>query len=74
MNAPAGPMLPLALLAATLTSCATTDSGGTDRAVTPAAILRICESWPNVTWSSRDTPETVKDARANNAARRAFCQ
>ena len=63
-----------AVRAAILTSCATMGSGETERALSPAAIARICDSWPNVTWSTRDTPETIKEAKANNAARRAFCQ
>ena len=74
MHARVGLMVLLGTFGATLTSCGTMGSGGTEAATSPAAVLRICQTWPNVTWSSRDTPETVRDAKANNAARRAFCQ
>ena len=73
MNALPKRMLPLVVLAPILSSCATMGSGATDGATGPAAMERICRSWPNVTWSSRDTPETIADAKANNAAREAFC-
>ena len=73
MNVRAGRMLPLAMFAAILTSCATTGSGETEGALSPAAIARICDSWPNVTWSTRDTLQTIADAKANNAARGGFC-
>jgi hypothetical protein len=33
----------------------------------------VCAAWPYVGWSIRDTPETIADARANNAAKDAFC-
>ena len=66
-------MLPLVVLAPILSACATMGSGGTEAALNAAAILRICEAWPNVTWSSRDTPETIADAKASNAARAGFC-
>ena len=65
--------MPLIGLAAILTSCATMGSGGTEGVLNPAAIRRICASWPNVTWSSRDTPATIADAKANNSARGGFC-
>ncbi len=74
MNGHVVPMLLLALLVPILTCCTTTGSGGTEAASSPAAVLRTCEAWPNIAWSSRDTPETIKDAKANNAPRRAFCQ
>ena len=61
--------LPLAL-ALILTSCATTGTG----AISPGAIERACSAWPYVSWSSRDTPGTIVDAKANNAARMAFCE
>jgi hypothetical protein len=67
-------MLPLALLAPILSSCATTDSGATRGAVGPAAVERICSAWPPVSWSSRDTEETIRDAKASNAARAGFCR
>ena len=64
--------LPL-LLAAILTSCATTGIGGTDPAIGDAAIRRVCAAWPHVSWSLRDTPATIRDAKAGNAARDGFC-
>jgi hypothetical protein len=74
MHARVGRIVLLGMFGATLTSCGTTGFGGTEGASSPAAILRVCESWPNVTWSSRDTPETIREAKANNAARGGFCQ
>lgn len=32
-----------------------------------------CMAWPNVTYSSKDTPETQTQARANNAAKAVYC-
>lgn len=32
-----------------------------------------CSVWKAVTYSSRDTPETQLEVRANNAARKAYC-
>jgi len=61
--------LPLAL-ALILTSCATTGTGATS----PQAMERICSAWPIVSWSSRDTAGTIIDAKASNAARKAFCE
>jgi hypothetical protein len=41
---------------------------------TEAAIVAdVCRVWLPVTYSSRDTAETVLEARANNAARSAYC-
>ena len=63
-------MLPPVACALILTCCATTDTGAIDA----AALERICPAWPYVTWSARDTPETVIDAKVNNAAKGAFCE
>lgn len=60
--------LPL-LLAPILTSCATTGTG----AMSPQGVERVCAAWPYVTWSVRDTPATIADAKVNNAAKTAFC-
>lgn len=57
------------MLALILTSCATTGTGAIDA----VALQRICAAWPYVTWSVRDTPETITDAKANNATKAAFC-
>lgn len=37
-----------------------------------AIAQRVCQAWQPVTYSSRDTPQTRTEARANNAAREAF--
>ena len=34
----------------------------------------VCKAWTPVTYSRRDTPETQTEARANNAARAAYCK
>jgi hypothetical protein len=70
MSARGGRRLPLVALALTLTSCATTGTGAIDA----EALERICAAWPFVSWSVRDTPATIADARANNAAKAAFCE
>ena len=61
-------LLPPAL-ALILSSCAMPGTGAIDA----GALQRICTAWPPVSWSARDTPETISDARANNAARAVFC-
>jgi hypothetical protein len=68
------PMLALTALAPILTSCATTDTAATRGAAGPVGIERICAAWPPVAWSSRDTRETIVEAKANNAARSGFCR
>lgn len=58
---------PLAALSvALLTSgCMTTTGGGvTDN---------VCKAWRPVTWSARDTDETIREVKANNAAWGAWC-
>ena len=52
-----------------LTSCQTMDIGAIDA----RSIAVICETWRPVSWSSRDTPETIREVKAGNAARKAFC-
>lgn len=69
MSAPAMPSWPPLVLALILTSCATTGTG----AIGSKAVERICSAWPYVTWSSLDTPQTILDAKGNNAAKSAFC-
>lgn len=34
----------------------------------------VCRAWLPVTYSSRDTDQTQIEARANNAARAAYCR
>lgn len=60
-----------------LASCSptlTTLTGGTSAAVTEQSIAAdVCRAWKAVSYSSRDTPETVLQVRANNEARKAYC-
>ena len=60
---------PLALvttfLAAGCSQTTTTHTGATEAA---------CLAWHPVTYSSRDTPETQDQARANNAAWQKYCE
>jgi hypothetical protein len=59
----------LSTTACTLTT--TTLTAETDAQITSA----ICtKAWRPVTYSSRDTEETQREARANNAARDAYCK
>ncbi len=69
MNAGARRRLPPLLLALILTSCTTTGTGAIDA----EGIKTVCAAWPFVSWSSRDTPATIADAKANNAAKTTFC-
>ena len=49
-------------------------TGGTEAAKADAEIAAdVCRAGKPVTYSSRDTPETQLQARANNAARTAYC-
>jgi hypothetical protein len=41
--------------------------------MSPEAVARLCAAWPYVTWSVHDTPATIADAKASNAAKAAFC-
>lgn len=70
---------PLLALATTffLAACSptlTTLTGGTDDETWNAVTRRLCaEAWRPQTYSSRDTDQTQLEARANNAARDAYC-
>lgn len=44
--------------------CVTTGSGETE----------VCSVWRSVTWSQRDTPETIDGVKGNNARRGAWCK
>lgn len=61
--------MPAVWLAAalTLTSCQTMDISG------PDPDLVACRSFEPVTWSATDTPETIKQIKAHNAAWMAVC-
>lgn len=49
-----------------LAACQTTNTGATRTAV--------CSIFPNITWSSRDTAETVEQIRRHNAGRDEYCK
>jgi hypothetical protein len=34
---------------------------------------KVCEVWVPVTWSSKDTDQTIKEIKVNNAKRAAYC-
>jgi uncharacterized lipoprotein YajG len=64
----------LLMLATTsfLAGCSPTSS--TLTVETESAIAAdVCQAWQPVTYSSRDTEQTQLQARANNAARAAYC-
>lgn len=66
------PLPPLVLASLLLAGCATTTATvGTDpEAYDPTA---VCVVWLPVTWSSSDTDQTIREAKANNRARAAWC-
>lgn len=68
-------LLCLALLPPILAGCSQTmATGGTSPgAIEPAGIARTCDAWQSVSWSSRDTPQTIVEVKAANARRDAFC-
>jgi hypothetical protein len=55
-----------------LAGCLSTSTTRTD-ATEAAIVADVCRAWPVVTYSSRDTEQTQTEARANNAARDAYC-
>ena len=57
-----------------LAGCALTNRA-TQIAETEAAIAAaVCRVWRPVTYSSRDTETTRREAQANNAAQAVYCQ
>lgn len=55
----------------TLAGCATmTGIGATD---TERQLQRVCILWTGVSWSTKDTDQTIVDVKVNNAKRDAFC-
>lgn len=60
----AKPVLML-VLALTLQACMTTAGGETKAA--------LCDQFQPIRWSSQDTPETVAQSKAHNAAGKAIC-
>lgn len=47
-----------------IAGCVTTGGGGTEG---------VCSRWRPVTWSKRDTTETIAGVKVNNANRKAWC-
>lgn len=60
-------MLPLA-------ACGTlTASGGTDLPPEVDPVKVACEAFGPISWSSRDTDQTIREVKAHNAAYAAVC-
>lgn len=57
------------LVGCQLTQTTETAAINLDRELT----AQVCDVWKPVTYSSRDTDQTQLEARANNAAREAYC-
>lgn len=57
-------MMLVAVLSILTAGCATTGGGGTEA---------VCAQWRGISWSSRDTPQTQDEVKANNARRKAWC-
>lgn len=47
--------------------------GGGCQALNSTGGIEVCTVWRPVTWSQRDTPETVDGVKGNNARRTAYC-
>ena len=56
-------MLLLSVLAIPLASCKTTET----------AVISACDQWRAVSWSQKDTQDTIADVKGNNARRGAWC-
>ena len=64
----AGLRLPLLLVivsAATLSGCA--------RVTAIGGISTACDVWKPISWSSKDTTDTIVEVKVNNARRNGFC-
>lgn len=81
MNVSLAPLTPVlltpVLLTLVLAGCSTTtDTVGTDINVVPIEASEpsaVCGVWLGVTWSSEDSEQTVREIKANNRARKAWC-
>jgi hypothetical protein len=77
MKSPLALLLVLPLM--TLMGCAQT-TGFVETKPKPAPILvgpskqEICSQWKGVGWSSKDTDQTIRDVKANNARQQAWCK
>lgn len=54
----------IAASAILLAGCQTTGTGVTD----------ACGQWRAVSWSVKDTPQTIDEVKGNNARRKAWCE
>lgn len=54
------------------TSCATT-TATVETEPEGADPSLVCLVWVPISWSTRDTDQTIREAKANNAAREAWC-
>lgn len=45
-----------------------------DCSTTMATAETSCLAWRPVTWSKRDTPQTIEEVKAQNARRKAYCE
>lgn len=62
-----------ALLALSLTACAkTTGTGATD--VLAFEKKAVCTAFLPITWSKRDTDQTILEVKQHNATNRIWCQ
>jgi hypothetical protein len=66
-------MLCVSALAIPLASCATTDTGGIEASPCVAQKPGEEPAWRPLSWSRRDTPETIEETKANNARHLAWC-
>lgn len=65
-------LMPLSLLAMTFCLAACNLPTATLTDATNGSVAAVCRAWPVVTYSSKDTAQTQKEARASNAARTAW--
>jgi hypothetical protein len=61
-------------LAIPLASCATTGTGGIDTSPCKAQVAGQEPAWRDLSWSRRDTKETIEEVKANNARHDAWCK
>ncbi len=36
--------------------------------------LSACSVWRDISWSSKDTPQTITEVKVNNARREGYCE
>lgn len=41
---------------------------------TGTAAIDACQFWKPVTWSKKDTPQTIEEVKINNARRQGWCK